>query len=59
MTNRHRGVATIASDKRAIGTCPSRRAHRNRRRAASPAGIFVERKARDTCRTRSDSSASG
>jgi len=45
MTNRHRAEATIASDKRAFGTCPSRRAHRDRRRAACPAGVIEERKA--------------
>ena len=45
MTNRHRAEATIASDKRAFETCPSRRAHRFRRRASGPAGIFEERKA--------------
>ena len=45
MTNRHRAEATAAPDDRARATCPSRRVHRDRRRASRPAGIFEERKA--------------
>ena len=45
MTIHHRAEATAAPDDRALGTCPSRRVLRNRRRASSPASIFEERKA--------------
>ena len=45
MTNRYRAEATTASDKRALGTCPSRRAHRDRRRASGLAGVIEEKKA--------------
>lgn len=45
MTNRHRAESTAAPDDLALWTCPSRRVHRDRRRASGQAGIFEERKA--------------